>query len=405
MYKRPADYAAVAVILVAVLVAGLTVWWFSDARATTLVTASGPAPTLAQPGEVPEALHEVWRAASATTTAPVVISSTVVTADSGQVADRDPLTGQVRWSYTRDLELCTVAPAWGRVLAVYRKETNCSEVTALDAGTGQRGAQRNGNAELGTRLLSDGVHVTATGRELAEVWRSDLVKSLEYGRVPAIVNPGKQPRTGCVFGSFAVTSGRVAVVERCPDQDPSDRLSVLKPNPEESDKPEVISTTLLPTKGGRVIAVSNTLVASVVPNPARLVVTEVENGNQVAEYPLDLGADDLTGDPAGWTVPVTAGAGTAYWFTGSRTVALSLEDFRPLWTVENTLGPGTLLAGRLLLPVAEGVRVIDQATGATERTIAVDRQGYQGQVALGVAGPVVLEQRGGTLVALDSGAR
>jgi hypothetical protein len=116
-WRRPADYAAVAVILVAVLVAGVTVWWFSDARATTLVTATGPAPTLAPPSQVPTALREVWRADSAATPGPVVISSTVVTANGGEVADRDPLTGQVRWSYTRDLALCTVAPAWGRVHA------------------------------------------------------------------------------------------------------------------------------------------------------------------------------------------------------------------------------------------------------------------------------------------------
>ncbi|GDY30030.1 Rv3212 family protein [Gandjariella thermophila] len=400
-WRRPADYAAVAVLLVVSLAAGLVVWWFSDERHTT----SRPTPVVAAvpeaPAAMPPTLAEVWRAPSAGTQQPVAVGPNVVTGDGGEVDGRDPFSGQVRWVYRRNLPLCTVAPGWGYAVAVYHKSRNCSEVTALDGATGRRGPQRNGDAEMGTRLLYDGVHMTATGRKLIETWRSDLVRTQEYGTVPAIVNPGKQPRTGCVYGSEAVTTGRVAVVERCPD-DPGDRVTVLSPDAKESDsdQPNVLISSVIGGRGARVVAVTADRVAVAVPNPNRLIVLDTSSGAELLTQPLDLPNGDLTGDPAGGVVPTATGPGSIYWFTGSRTIALSATDLRPQWVLPNTLGAGTVFAGRLLLPVPEGLLVLDPGNGAKIGAIRVDRQGYRGPIELGFLGPVVLEQRGGTLVAL-----
>jgi len=76
---------------------------------------------------------------------------------------------------------------------------------------------------------------------------------------------------------------------------------------------------------------------------------------------------DLAGDPPGEVVPVTKGSGAVYWFTGSKTIALSSADLHPLWTVDGTLGPGAVLAGYLLVPVKDGLAVIDQTTGARHK--------------------------------------
>jgi hypothetical protein len=294
-----------------------------------------------------------------------------------------------------------------------RSGGGCSEVTALDPASGQRGRQkvpgepaerpnglqRNTDAELGTRLLADGTYVTTTGRRLLLSWRSDLVQTMEYGGLPALVNPGKQPRTGCTYGSVAVAPGKVGVIERCPT-DSGDRLTVYRSfnNDNKADEPPVVFSVVTGNRA-RVVALSDNRTAVALPDPARLRVFD-DTGKQVAEYPLDLPAADLSGDPAGLVVPVSKNGGVDYWFTGSRTIALHGVELRPLWTQAGTLGPGVVFAGRELLPVPDGIRVVDLATGQPVGTFPVDRHGYSGPVMMSSIGPMVLEQRGDNLVAL-----
>jgi hypothetical protein len=400
-FRTRGDFIAVALLAVIVLVAGVLVWAFSDARATTSQTTSAPAPVLPEATTLPPSLSEVWRAPSGATQSPVWLGTVVVTGDGGEVTGRDPLTGAVRWSYQRDLPLCTITAAWDKALAAYSKGAGCSEITSLNPVTGERGPQRNGDAELGSRLLSEGSHVITTGKKYIEAYRrDDLVRSMEYGQLRAIVNPNKQPRTGCEYGSLAVTSGKVAVLERCYNTDPSDRITILKPNPEKSDSPEVISSSVVGGKGARVVAVTSNRVAVLVPGPSRLVVFDADTGGLLNEYPLDLPESDVAGDPPNGVTPTMTSTANIYWYTGSRTIALSLDELSPKWTLPDAIGPGSTLAGRVLIPVRDGLKVLDQTTGAQVGTIPVNRQGYTGPVLSSTIGPVVLEQRGSTLVAL-----
>ena len=96
----------------------------------------------------------------------------------------------------------------------------------------------------------------------------------------------------------------------------------------------------------------------------------------------------------------TVTASNVYWYTGSRTIALASEGLAPQWTVDGALGSGSTLAGRILIPTKDALTVFDQASGERVGSIPVNRQGYDGPVHLGTAGPVVLEQRGQALVAL-----
>jgi hypothetical protein len=435
-FHRKRDVLVAAVIAAAVLVGGLLLWQSSDIRATTSQTYSSTMTSPARPTTFPPSLGEVWRAKSSATPEPLTVGPAVVTGDGGEVAGRDPLTGEVRWRYTRDLPLCTVTSAWQMAVAVYektdnllpdgdpRKQGGCSEVTALQPATGQRGrglkdgetkpdqGQRNSDAELGTRLLFDGTYVTTTGSQLLMTWRSDLVKTMEYGRVPAIVNPNKQPRQGCTYGTVSVVTGKIAVIERCPN-DPSDRLTVYKPTApdNETEKPVVVTSVVI-GKNAQVVAMSDqcrlnpaspdevqqcTAVAT--PDPNQLVILN-EKGEQVATHALSIGANDLRTEPKDHTVAVMRATGAIYWFTGSKTIALSMDDLRPLWTVDNALGPGTAFAGKILVPVTGGIAVLNPATGERTATAPVDRDGYDGLVTMSKLGPMVYEQRGDTLVAL-----
>jgi hypothetical protein len=350
----------------------------------------------------------------------------VVTGEGGEIAGRDPLTGNVLWRYSRNLPLCTVSSAWSLAVAVYRTDGNalpagdsragggCSEITALDPATGRRGKQRNptepverpngeqrqSDAELGTQLINDGTFVTTTGRRLLTTVRSDLVQTMEYGVLPATVNPNKQPRTECQYGSVATGSGKIGVIERCPG-DTGDRLTVYRTTngDNKADEPMVVFSVIVGSSQARVVALADQRTAVVLPDPSRLAVFD-DTGKPVAEYPLELPKQDLEGDPAGLVVPVAKGGGAFYWFTGSRTVALHNVELRPLWTALSTVGPGTIFAGRALIPVRDGLRVLNQISGELIGTVAVDRRGYAGTVSMATIGPMVLEQRGANLVAL-----
>nr|WP_236809308.1 PQQ-binding-like beta-propeller repeat protein [Amycolatopsis albispora] len=396
-WNRGRDKAIAAGLVVAVLAGAAVVWLTSDSRATVSETAAA-APTLPDaPTEVPGTLTELWRAASPATPVPVAEGTAVVTGNGGEVAGRDPMTGQVRWRYARDLPLCTVAGAWSKAVALYHKDVNCSEVTQLDPGTGKRTALRNGDAELGTQLIDDGSYVTTTGTKLLNTWRDDLVRSMEYGEVPALMNPNKQPRTGCTYSSVAAGSGKVGVVEQCP-ADPADRLTLMKATPKESDQPEVSYSSVTAGRGVRLVAISGDSTAVALPEQNLLVIYD-QDGNQRTAYPLELPPADR-GAPQGKVQPVTKSTGGFYWFTGSKTVALSRDNLSPLWTLNGTLGPAVGFAGQLVVPVPGGLAVIEEATGRTIRTIGVDRHGYAGPVRLAALGPVLLEQRGDTLAAL-----
>jgi hypothetical protein len=64
------------------------------------------------------------------------------------------------------------------------------------------------------------------------------------------------------------------------------------------------------------------------------------------------------------------------------------------------LGPAAMMAGKLIVPVSDGIGVYDPVTGANERYIPLARPPVQSAVMPGIAGSTLLELRGGTLVAL-----
>jgi hypothetical protein len=400
------DLTAAVVVTVAVLAVATALWWISDARRTTLTTVAGGAPakttSAAGSGLLPTALTEAWRAPSPATPFPLAADGTAVTGAGGVVAGRDLRSGAVRWSYRRDPPLCTVAAAFHQVVAVYQRSETCSEVTTLGWLDGRRGPQRTGPVEAPTRLVAAGNLVAASGRRYLEVWRSDLVRTLAYGRLPTPVQPATQPRPDCVHDSMALSGGKLggdklAVVEQCPGEHV--RLTVQRSDPKEPDHPEVIFSTLLPGQQAQVIALSGERVAVALPEPARLAVLD-GRGKEVAEYPLTVPDADLRGNRSRALADVTQTPTEIYWFTGSATVALDAADLRPRWTRTGSLGTGSEVAGRLLLPVPEALAVLDTTTGQQLRALPVDRGDYRGPVGTAGLGGVVLEQRGDTLVAL-----
>ncbi|WP_280397528.1 Rv3212 family protein [Nocardia carnea] len=401
--RTRADVITAAAIAVVVVIAVIVAWVTSDVADTESVVAADPSRPPAAATELPGRLRELWRAPDIAAARALTSEGVAVTGDGGTVTGHDRRTGEQVWRYTRDLPLCGVEAQFGMVIAVYRTDRGCSETTMLAGADGRRRTARSSYMDDRVHLSVDGTYVVAQGPRRLEVWRSDLVRTLEYGYVDAKENWKTQPRQDCELRSAASSSSRLVVLERCPG-DPANRLTVLAPAPKDDNVPEEYGSRILEGPGAespeaRVIAVSDNRIAVYQPgttgsDPAapRLTVFDAKgNPIVVQELSAPLAA-----------ASTTTRAGSAFFvFTGNSVIALQASTFEPLWTAPDALGAPVLMADRLLIPVPGAVAALDPASGAQVARIPVDRPDYGGGlISLGVLGNTVLEHRDGQLVAL-----
>ena len=389
--------AALAIVVVLAVAAGL-IWWTSDARATVSRPAAEPLPALQTVGKVPRTLHELWTASSPKTRRPVVAGGAVVTGDGRQVDGRDPATGDVAWSYARDRDLCGVSYVYSDAVAVYPDDRGCGQVTAIDGGTGRRHYNRSSYADQEVTLSSDGSTVLSTGDRRLELWRSDMVRMISYGALDAPIKPNVPATPLCQLVSAAGSASAVSVLESCPGQNDL-RLTLLRPADDE-DQPE---TKLMPLPGvasdahARVIAVADTTTAVYVPTPKPVVNVIDETGATIASTAMP--------GPASPGATASRAGDLVTWWTGDSVMVFKANGLRYAYTVsplagQAPVGPATLVAGKLLVPVTTGYDVFDPETGAGESHIPLPRTPLTTAVVPGVAGTTLLEQRGSTLVAL-----
>lgn len=395
------DLIAAAAIATAVAVFIAMFWWNSSTRVTTSRPAGAPAPTVATPASVPAALQQRWTATSARTRVPLIVSNTVVTGDGRTVTGLDPQTGQQRWVYARDTELCGVSYVYDLAVAVYPDSRGCGQVSGIRAGTGERGPTRTSYADKQVVLTSDGSAVLSTGPTRLELWRSDLVRILSYGEIDARVKPVNQGiGGGCTLMSAAASDTAVSVLEACRDQKDL-RLTLIKPAKEEDepDTKRVELPGLAVDSDARVLSVSGTTTAVFLPTPRPEVVVYDETGTKVSQTPLRSPAT-LTG-----AAPAVSRAGDLItWWTGSAVMVFNDKlGYRYTLDAVDPLGPATMMAGRLLVPVPDGLAVYDPADGARERMIPLSHPQGNGPVMPAVSGSTVVEQNGDALAGFGPG--
>jgi len=400
--RTKGDILAAAAIAVVVAATASLIWWTSDARATVSRPAGVPAPTPTPAREVPAALKQLWTAASPATTAPVVVSGTVATGDGRRVDGRDPGTGQVRWSYARDSDLCGVSWIYHLAVAVYKDDRGCGQVSTLDGATGRRGPARSGYADPRVRLSSDGTTVLSAGVTRLELWRSDMVRMLAYGETDARVKPSARGlHSGCRLVSAAASSSAVSVLESCANQADL-RLVLLRPG-KEDDEPQqhvVAEPGIGANSGAVVLAVWENNTAVYLP------------GSSGAQPRVDVVDDTgttvsstLLPKPPSTLAAVSQAGSLVTWWTGDSLMVFDGSSLTLRYTIaagETTapLGPGVMMAGRLLVPVTGAIGVYDPVSGANERYIPVNRAPSGSAVVPAVSGSRVFEQRGDTVVAL-----
>ena len=401
--RTRADVVAALVIALVVAVTAGVIWWTSDARATESRPAATQVPKPVAAKSVPASLRELWTAPSGHTTMPVVAAGAVVSGDGGTVAGRDPVTGQSLWTFRRDRELCGVTWLYRYAVAVYPDSRGCGQVSTVDAGTGRRGPTRSGYADKTVTLSSDGSTVLSAGPTRLETWRSDMVRVIGYGEVDARVKPNQVGvGKGCELLSATGDSSNVAVIQACPNQ--ADLKLTLLRAADQDDEPEVRDVPLremTADSGARVLAVSDTSTAVYVPLPQPRLAIFDETGNEVASEGLDVAPS-----PEGLqNNAVTRAAGLITWWTGHALVVFDSNRLAHRYTLTGAgprqpVGPATAMADKLLVPLTEGVGVYEASAGTLERVIPVDRGGYRGPVVPNVVSSTLIEQRGGTLVAL-----
>jgi hypothetical protein len=389
--------AAAAIAVLVAVVAGL-IWWTSDARATISRPAVTPVPNLTPAEQVPATLAQLWTASSPKTTMPVVVAGSVVTGNGRDVEGRDPATGAVLWSYARDVELCGVTYVYYDAVAVYPDVRGCGQVSTIGGRTGLRGPARSGYADPEVRLSSDGTTVLSAGDSRLELLRSDMVRMISYGSLDAPIKPGVPPSPLCRLVSAAASSSAVSVLEACP-KSADMRLTLLRPADEEDqpDTKHVDQPGVSVDSDARVIAVSETTTAVYVPTPQPTVNIVDETGTTIAST--------LVPGPVSPNATASRAGDLITWWTGNSLMVFDANGLRYRYTVSPAganapVGPATMIAGRLLVPVTDGYDVFDPATGAGERHIVLPRPAVDGAVVPAVAGSTVLEQRAGELVAL-----
>ncbi len=397
--RTKADLVAAAAIVLVVAGTAALIWWTSDARATVSRPAAVPAPNPIPARQVPATLRQLWTAASAATSRPVVVGGVIVTGDDRRVDGRDPSTSASRWSYARDTDLCAVSWVYRYAVAVYRDDRGCGQVSTIDGSTGRRGPARSSYADKHVDVTSDGTTVLSAGRTRLEMWRSDLVRMIAYGETDARVKPSSQAlHTGCTLLSAAASSSAVSVLEECPRQHDL-RLVLVRPS-KEDDEPEqhdFQEPGVDAASGAQVLAVAETSTALYLPSPQPRVDVVDDTGATVASTPLPR--------PPSQPGAVSRLGSALTWWTGDSVLVFDAMTLTYRYTITGSgpgvpLGPAALMAGHLLVPVTDGIGVYDVFTGVNERLIPVSRPAGTAKVIPAVSGSQVFEQRGQTLIAL-----
>ncbi|SDS37395.1 hypothetical protein [Corynebacterium timonense] len=349
---------------------------------------------LTSPGElssVPATLTESFRRVDDSPNArPLVAEGLIITHADATLTATTP-EGETAWTYTRDAELCSLAEAWGKVVATYRGPAGCGDVVAIAALTGQYAGTRSAPAPDHVSGISSNDRVGYTSPSRTELWRSDLVRTVEYGAVEAPQESGMQPHQ-CTQTSALTRTEFLAVTEECGD---GTYLRLQAATPEDARAPEIAADVTLPA-GSYLVAVGQHSAAVYDPTTSR-VTSYNDAGEQLWSGPAPVLADnegplreDATGDlPHHMT-----------YSDGTQLLFFDPADLRLSGTFDGALGTGVAAGDRLLVATDGGIAVVDWDSATAERIIPVDRAEFTGPVSVASAGAGVVEKRGSEVVYL-----
>lgn len=412
------DWAVAAGLVVAVLtVVGITLSTGSAARAEHTKITGIEQPVYGPSTTVPTSLTAQWEVPNTTVGAPIVSDGNVFTTTDDGITAWEAGIGNEQWSYTRPARLCAANYFSDRVVTVFAGRAGCSDATSFTVSTGDYASTRQSVFAPDMTVWTTYSHMLVLSSERVEIWRDDLVRTVEYGHVDAPQEKDMQPRTGCTIQSAALANDHFAVTEACPDN-PATRLTIATVVPEDSRKPEVVSSTLTGFDEVHLIGLTESDVAvGVARAGSTWTIEKFAPGANPATL-AELGAaPTLLPSPA----TVAHDPSTMRWTDGTRTYVFDARTGDHTWLANNVSGPGWGLGYRLspsgeefspqvvMLPGETGLTFADARSGEIIKTItwpdftltaATDDAAVTG---ISQIGNIIYVQQAGTMHVLSLG--
>lgn len=374
-----------------------TAFFTAPARDAHLVSAEEEQQDYGQLAVVPKSFSEGFSLPDTSgRDQPLVASGMVITYNDNTLTATTP-EGETVWTYERPNELCLVDQAWGKVVATYRDNAGCGDVVAIDAKTGKYAGTRSAIAPDNVVRLASNDRVGYASSQRAEVWRSDLVRTVEYGRVEAKQEPDMQPNE-CTITSALTRTELVAVTEICDD---GAFLRLQEATPEDSRKPEVLADVEI-SPDAYLVSVSQDAAAVYDPTTSEVRGYNTEGTNISSSSVPQMDSPELGPDGIVKNLPVADLPHHMTYWENNSLLLMEPAALAVTGVFQGALGTGFSAGEKLLYASDSGIAVVDWDKNAVDKIIPVDRGGYSGPVHISSAGATVVEKRGDEVVVMKA---
>ncbi|MBA1834570.1 hypothetical protein GC584_10165 [Corynebacterium sp. zg912] len=372
-----------------------TAFFTAPARDAHLVSAEEEQQDYGQLAVVPKSFSEGFTLTDTSgRDQPLVANGLVVTYNDHTLTATTP-EGETVWTYERPNELCLVDQAWGKVVATYRDNAGCGDVVAIDAKTGTYAGTRSAIAPERVVRLASNDRVGYASSERAEVWRSDLVRTVEYGYVEAKQEPDMQPHE-CTITSALTRTELVAVTEVCDD---GAFLRLQEATPEDSRKPEVLADVEI-SPDAYLVAISQDAAAVYDPTASEVRGYNKEGTSISSSSVPQMDSPEVGPDGIIKNLPVADLPHHMTYWENNSLLLMEPAALAVTGVFQGALGTGFSAGEKLLYASDSGIAVVDWDKNAVDTIIPVDRGGYTGPVHITSAGATVVEKRGDQVVVL-----
>ncbi len=422
---------AALVILFLVAIVGWT-WWTAPARHVSHQQCREAMPQ-GSTMNPPTQLREIWHLETAdlgqantnpassppqlptwTVPNPIASNGAVLIADPTGVRALDTRDGAELWSYHRDIELCTALISGSAAYLTFNGPAGCGETVALEVTDGSYIATRRTAHEADDHPawpIQSSYYPGVFSNNFAELWRNDLVRVVEYGDVPAAVEPGMQPHPNCQVINALSREENTAVISNC---DGDFHLVFVGSKPEDSREPEVKVDIDL-SSAAHLVAIGN--------NAATIrmgtdVITFDDTGRETSRHPalssLMIPQSPVAGAER-FALSLNDARKTAWysadlphhiaWFSGSEVLFFVPETLEVAFTAPRAVGTPVSVAGHIAVPVVDGYDFYDVETGQfkyhldSARDRSIDFTHYPVQTA--VEGQRLIEKEGSVIRSLS----
>lgn len=377
---------------------------YGSAARSDFRTADGEQPVYGPAVEHPTSMSHLWSHRSAGTGAPLTTKGNLVTVDpDGTLVGRDAGSGEQRWAYSHAGELCAATFYADVLAAAFDGASGCSDVTSIDPTTQQYSSTRQSAFPDRMQLTSTWRHALAFSPERLEIWRDDLVRTIEYGDVPAPQEAGMQPRRDCTLLTADLTDDRFAVTERCPG-DGSVRLTLSETVPEDNREPEELASDVTGADGLWIIDVHDEGVLALANRGGAWAVEWLTGpADHTTVMPLDH-------EPGLKPTPdaVSGDDRQTRWFDGRDTHAFDRAAGHHRWSLPGATGPGLTggwspdpeaRTGRdwVMVPLVDGLVSVDPDSGSVFTPFASESDAADGVTGLTQIGDILYERRADTI--------